>query len=109
MRRLVPSVGKISYNPFVKAIGNAIASALSLPFPELKELPPNHLRIRIGVGNRLLANHIHFLEMGNGVWLDFLARQLCSANSDVVELGCGCGRIARPLKGAWFNGYIRRC
>jgi SAM-dependent methyltransferase len=104
VRKLIPSVGKVSYNPLVKMVGNAIASALSLPFPELKELPPNHLRIRIGVGNRILANHVHFLEMGSGAWLDFLARQLCTASSDVVELGCGCGRIARPLKGAWFKG-----
>jgi SAM-dependent methyltransferase len=104
IRRLVPSIGKISYNPLTKTIGDAIASALGLPFPELRELPPNHLRIRIGVGNRVLANHIHFLEMGNGAWLDFLSKGYCSSTSDVVELGCGCGRIARPLKGDWFQG-----
>jgi SAM-dependent methyltransferase len=104
IRKLVPSVGKISYNPVTRTVGNVIASALSLPFAELRQLPPNHLRIRIGVGNRILANHVHFLEMGNGTWLDFLSKQYCTASSDVVELGCGCGRIAHPLRGEWFTG-----
>jgi SAM-dependent methyltransferase len=104
MRKLVPSVGKISYNPVINIVGDAVAFALSLPFPELRDLPPNHLRIRIGVGNRVLTNHVHFVEMGNGIWLDFISKQYCSSTSDVVELGCGCGRIARPLKGSWFQG-----
>jgi len=57
-RKFVPSVARISYNPVVKMAGNAIAGLLSLPFTELRGLPPNHLRIRIGVGNRILANHV---------------------------------------------------
>jgi hypothetical protein len=54
-RKFVPSVARISYNPVVKMAGNAIAGLLSLPFTELRGLPPNHLRIRIGIGNRFLA------------------------------------------------------
>lgn len=103
-RRFVPSVGKASYNPFVKITGNTVSSVLSLPFPELRHLPPNHLRIRIGVENRILNNHVHFLEMGSGFWLNFFSHQYCNYRSDVVELGCGCGRIAWPLKGDWFEG-----
>ena len=104
IRRCAPSVAKISYAPILGLALDAIASALALPFRELRDIPPNHLRIRIGVGNRVIANHVHFLEMGSGVWMDFLSRQYCTFNSDIVELGCGCGRIARPLKGAWFQG-----
>jgi hypothetical protein len=104
IRSVVPSVSRISYEPMLGRALDAIASALALPFPELRDLPPNHMRIRIGVENRLLANHIHFIEMGNSVWLDFLSRGYCTFTSDVVELGCGCGRIARALKGAWFQG-----
>jgi SAM-dependent methyltransferase len=107
IRKLVPSVARSSYNPIVNWVGDTFASALSFPFPELRQLPPNHLRIRIGVGNRILANHVHFIEMGNWYWLEFLSRQYCTSTSDIVELGCGCGRIARPLKGEWFQGtYI---
>jgi SAM-dependent methyltransferase len=104
IRRLIPSVGKMSYNPIVKVVGNAFSNIFSLPFAELTDLPPNHLRIRIGVGNRVLANHVHFLQMGSGIWLYFLSRQYCTFGSDVVELGCGCGRIAYPLTGDWFEG-----
>jgi SAM-dependent methyltransferase len=104
VRKFIPSVGKMSYNPIVRAVGDKFAYILSLPFSELQDLPPNHLRIRIGVGNRIFANHVHFLQMGSYLWLNFLSHQYCGFNSDVVELGCGCGRVAYPLKADWFKG-----
>jgi SAM-dependent methyltransferase len=103
-RKFVPSVARISYNPVVKLACNALAGLISLPFAELRDLPPNHLRIRVGVGNGIVTNHIHYLQMGSNFWHYFLSRQYCDFSSDVVELGCGCGRIAYPLKGAWFTG-----
>ncbi len=107
-RKFVPSIAKLSYNPFAKAAGNAIAKILALPFPELRNLPPNHLRLRIGVGNRIFNGHVDFIEAGSRCWLLFLSRNYCTLNSDVVELGCGCGRIARALRdpwwGPWFEG-----
>jgi SAM-dependent methyltransferase len=96
-RKVIPSVGKLSYNPIVKVIGDSISDVIALPFAELRDLPANHLRIRIGVGNRIFANHVHFVQMGSDIWY-------CAFNSDIVELGCGCGRIAYPLKGQWFEG-----
>jgi SAM-dependent methyltransferase len=104
VRRVIPSVGKLSYNPIAKSITDTVDAILSLPFSEFRELPPNHLRLRIGVGNRVFANHAQFLAMGTGTWLDFLSKQYCHSASDIIELGCGCGRIAHPLKGAWFHG-----
>jgi SAM-dependent methyltransferase len=104
LRKFLPSVAIASYNPIVRIAGDAIANMLAIPFRELRDLPPNHLRIRVGVGNRILGNHVHFLEMGRKFWLEFLSRQYCKFDSDVVELGCGCGRIARPLKDSWFEG-----
>ena len=107
-RRFVPSVAKLSYNPFVKAAGNGIAGMLALAFPELRDLPPNHLRIRIGAGNRIFNDHVDFIETGSRCWLAFLSRKYCTSSSDVVELGCGCGRIARalnePRRDSWFEG-----
>jgi SAM-dependent methyltransferase len=107
-RRFAPSVAKLSYNPFVKIGGNAIAGMLALPFPELRRLPPNHLRLRVGAGNRLLNGHVDFIEAGSRCWLTFLSRKYCTSSSDVVELGCGCGRLARALRdpwwGPWFEG-----
>jgi SAM-dependent methyltransferase len=107
-RKLVPSVAKLSYNPVVKIAGNAIARMLARPFPDLQDLPPNHLRIRVGTGNRILNGHIDFIRAGNELWLTFLSRKYCTSGSDVVELGCGCGRLARPLRdppwSPWFEG-----
>ena len=106
-RKFVPSVAKVSYNPVVATVSDALSGVLALPFPELSDLPPNHLRIRIGAGNRILNNHVLFIETSGHCWLTFLARQYCTSSSDVVELGCGCGRVARALRQNWFQGtYI---
>ncbi len=104
LRKFVPSVARLSYNPVFKIAGDAIARALARPFPELRELPPNHLCIRIGCGNRIFNNQVMFLKAGSDCWLTFLSRKYCTSTSDVVELGCGCGRIARALKEPWFEG-----
>jgi SAM-dependent methyltransferase len=104
LRKFLPSVARLSYNPFFKIGGDAIARALALPFPELRDLPPNHLCIRIGCGNRIFNSHVMFIKASSDCWLTFLSRNYCTSNSDVVELGCGCGRIARALKEPWFQG-----
>lgn len=88
--------------------GDAIARVLAQPFPELHDLPPNHLCVRIGSGNRIFNGHVIFIQAGNQSWLTFLSRKYCTSSSDVVELGCGCGRLARPLRdppwAPWFAG-----
>jgi SAM-dependent methyltransferase len=105
-RKFVPSVAKLSYNPFLKVAGNAIARMLALPFPELRDLPPNHLRIRIGSGNHIFNGHVGFIEASSRCWFVFLSRGYCTSTSDVVELGCGCGRIARALTDPWWDPWF---
>jgi cyclopropane fatty-acyl-phospholipid synthase-like methyltransferase len=100
----VPSVAKASYNPVIKSVSNGVAATLSLPFPELHELPPNHLRIRTGAGNQIFNNHVNFILKSGQCWLSFLSRNYCTSESDIVELGCGCGGIARALVDPWFEG-----
>jgi SAM-dependent methyltransferase len=106
-RRWVPSVAKLSYNPVVRAAGDAIARILALPFPELGDLPPNHLRIRVGAGNRIFNDHVDFILTGSRCWLTFLSQEYCTAKSDVVELGCGCGRIAQSLREPWWDPWFQ--
>jgi SAM-dependent methyltransferase len=103
-RKLVPSTAYLSYNPIFRLIGDNISRISDLFFPELKNLPPNHLRVRIGVGSRLFFNQFFFLEMGTHFWLKWLSSGYVKANSEVVEIGCGCGRIAHPLREDWFKG-----
>jgi hypothetical protein len=69
----------------------------------VRELPPNHLRIRIGTGNRIFNNHVNFIQKSERLWLTFLSREYCTSRADVVELGCGCGGIARALRNPWFD------
>jgi SAM-dependent methyltransferase len=107
LRKFAPSVAKLSYNPILKIAGDSIARVLARPFPELRDLPPNHLCIRVGSGNRIVNGHINFIKTSSDCWLTFLSRNYCTSRSHVVELGCGCGRVARVLKDLWFEGtYI---
>ena len=60
LRKLFPSTSKLTFNPLFRAAVNAFDAVPRLMFPEFRSLPPNHLRIRIGVGNRILNNQTHF-------------------------------------------------
>ena len=105
-RKFVPSVARLSYNSVIKAGGDAIARVLALPFPELRDLPPNHLRIRVGSGNHIFNGHVDFIQTSSRCWLTFFSRNYCTPRSDVVELGCGCGRIARDLNEPWCDPWF---
>jgi SAM-dependent methyltransferase len=100
----VPSVAVVSYNRLFALACDVIATILSWPFKDLRDLPPNHLRLRVGSGNQLFANHFTFIQAGNHCLIKFLSRKYCTPKSDVVELGCGCGRIARAFRDSWFEG-----
>lgn len=103
-RKFVPSTARLSYNPFLNLIGDFIANILGSPFSEWRDLPPNHLRVRVGVGNKLINNHAFFAAIGANHWVHWLSRSYCNFKSDIVEIGCGCGRIARTLNEPWFEG-----
>jgi SAM-dependent methyltransferase len=72
--------------------------AISLPFPEFRNIPPNRYRIRVGVGNQLFFNQPHFIRYGLETWLEFFSRSLVTTSSHIVDIGCGCGRAAYGLR-----------
>ncbi len=104
VRKLYPSNSLLSYNPVFKVAGNAIANLLGAPFPEFRDLPPNHLRVRVGVGTKIVNNHAHHLQIGSQFWIECFARGYLTASADIMEIGCGCGRIAAHLKADYFSG-----
>jgi SAM-dependent methyltransferase len=104
IRAFIPSSAKLSYNPAFRVLGDAISGIPSILYPEFRGLPPNHLRVRVGVGNNLLFNQAYHLQTGAGFWLSWLSARYVGANSDILEIGCGCGRIAHHLRGDWFVG-----
>jgi SAM-dependent methyltransferase len=60
--------------------------------------------VRVGVGNKLLFNQAYHLQVGAGFWLNWFSAGYVRTNSDILEIGCGCGRIAHHLRGDWFAG-----
>ena len=109
IRPFIPTTAMLSYNPVFRVLGDVLSEIPSLLYPEFRGLPPNHLRVRVGVGNKLLFNQVYHLRVGAGFWLSWLSSCYVKANSDILEIGCGCGRIAHHLRGDWFAGsYVGR-
>jgi len=98
VRRLVPSAARLTYNPLFKVVVNSFDVLPRLAFREFAVLPPNHLRIRVGVGNRILGNQVQFVAQPIGFWLHFMQAGICRLDSTIVDIGCGCGRYAQFLR-----------
>ena len=67
-------------------------------------MPPNRLRIRIGAGNRLLGNQLAHRTMGVPFWLGVIERGDANFSSNILDLGCGCGRFASCLQRSDYCG-----
>ncbi len=53
--------------------------------------------MRIGVGNRILRNHRYFIDSGKNIVRELTEKEYLNPESQVLELGCGCGRTATAL------------
>jgi SAM-dependent methyltransferase len=104
IRKLFPSTSRLTFNPLFKATVNAFDVLPRLVWPEFRDLPPNHLRIRIGVGNRILNNQTHFLVHARDFWMFVFTQRLADASSNVLDIGSGCGRWAHWLRDYNFRG-----
>jgi len=104
IRRLFPSTSRLTFNPLFKAAVNAFDVLPRLVWPEFRDLPPNHLRIRIGVGNRILNNQTHFLVHARDFWMFVFTEGLANAKSNILDIGSGCGRLAHWLRDYNFRG-----
>jgi SAM-dependent methyltransferase len=98
LRRLLPSTALLTQSRVTALSLDALGTALALPFPEFRELPPNRLRVRVGVSNRVLANHSQFVAYGAQSCIHIFARGYARHDSHILDLGCGCGRVALCLK-----------
>jgi SAM-dependent methyltransferase len=104
IRRLFPSTSLLTFNPLVRA-GLAVSDILPrIVFPEFRSLPPNALRVRIGVGNRLFNNQPHFLVHARDFWMFVFSEGLANMNSNILDIGVGCGRWAYWLRDYNFRG-----
>ena len=104
LRKLFPSTSKLTFNPLFRAVVNAADVIPRLVFPEFRALPPNHLRIRGGVGNRILNNQTHFLVHARDFWMFVFCEGIADMQSDILDIGVGCGRWAHWLRDYNFRG-----
>lgn len=105
LRRIVPSVPRLSHHRLLMLPLDALDALLRLPYSELRGLPPNRFRIRVGVGNRLLGNAVHYRTFAYNFWLDAFVTGLVGPSSDILDVGCGCGRFAMPLRDFSYHGH----
>jgi SAM-dependent methyltransferase len=102
LRRLIPAVPVLSRMPGMGVL-DFIDRLTSLPFKEAQGIPPNRYRIRIGVGNRILFNQFGYTYQGVDFWLYVFAQGMANLSSQIVDIGCGCGRYAMPLSRFGFG------
>jgi SAM-dependent methyltransferase len=98
LRRLVPSGARLTYNPVFKIAVNAADWPVRRFFPEFRALPPNHLRIRVGVRNAVFRNQLNHLISPARFWMFAFANDWCDLDSTIIDIGCGCGRYAASLR-----------
>jgi 2-polyprenyl-3-methyl-5-hydroxy-6-metoxy-1,4-benzoquinol methylase len=104
LRKLFPSTSKLTFNPLFRAAVNAGDVVPRLIFPEFRTLPPNHLRIRVGVGNRIFNNQTHFLVHARDFWMFALSEGIVNLKSNILDIGVGCGRWAHWMRDCNFRG-----
>src|SRR5260370_18419416 len=103
IRRVIPSASRLTYNPIFKAVVASFDLLPKLVYEELSRIPPNHMRIRVGVGNRIFASQVIFVTGPKDFWMHAFHSGLCRLDSTIVDIGCGCGRYAHPLRDYRFK------
>ncbi|HTT33678.1 MAG TPA: class I SAM-dependent methyltransferase [Methylomirabilota bacterium] len=103
VRRAIPSASRLTYNPIFKAVVDLFDWIPKLLFDEFSNIPPNHMRIRVGVGNRIFTNQVSYVSGGANFWMHVFHSGLCRLDSTIVDIGCGCGRYAHYLRDYRFK------
>jgi SAM-dependent methyltransferase len=103
IRRVIPSTARLTYNPLFKVLINSLDLLPNCMYEEFSRIPPNHMRVRVGVGNRIFANQIFYLNEARDFWTHAFHAGLFRLDSTIVDIGCGCGRFAHPLRDYQFK------
>jgi SAM-dependent methyltransferase len=105
IRRVVPSTSMLTYHPVARRVLDAFDVVPNMVYKEFRELPPNHLRVRVGVSNRLFANQVHHLRQGVQRWMNWFENGWVTMDSNIIDLGVGCGRYAQHFKNLSYYGH----
>ncbi|MHC5112814.1 MAG: class I SAM-dependent methyltransferase [Planctomycetota bacterium] len=109
IRRLVPSTAVLSRNRLLMWPLDLLDAVLCRLLGD-RLLPPNRLRVRVGVNNRILFNQLHHRGQPVNFWIDTIGGGYAGLDSDILDVGCGCGRFAAVLAGHphWSSAYRGR-
>jgi SAM-dependent methyltransferase len=106
LRRLFPSASRLTFNPVAKLILDASDLPARLIWKEYRNIPPNHMRVRVGVGNRIFNNQTIYTQFATNYWLSAFANGHVALDSTIVDIGVGSGRYAHILRD--FRCYQER-
>ena len=102
-RKLVPSVARLTYQQPFKFLLQVSDLPMRLAYPEARQLPPNPLRVRVGVRNRIVFNELYYFNVARNFWLNAIWSGLIKPDANIVDIGCGCGRFAHHLRDYSFG------
>lgn len=97
LRRFVPSGALLTFNPIFKLALNVADRIPTTVVKGFRGLPPAHLRMRVGVGDQIVSNHLQFYYSSH-FWMLAMSEGWVKLDSNIVDLGCGCGRYAHHLR-----------
>lgn len=103
LRKAIPSGASLTFNPVAKAALGLADLPFRLFVRDFRHFPPAHLRLRVGVGDRIVDNHTQFMYCAH-YWMAAMDRGWVTFKSDILDLGCGCGRYAMHLRDIDFIG-----
>ena len=69
IRRYVPSVSMLTYRSWFRWLSRLADFLPKVVWREFRSLPPNELRARVGVGNRIFTNQVMHIRQGYDFWL----------------------------------------
>lgn len=98
IRKYVPSVSTLTYSRLFRLVSRLTDLLPRMVWKEFRALPPNELRCRVGVGNRLFTNQVLHIRQGYDFWLHAASNGWFDFSSDIVEIGVGCGRRAFHIR-----------
>lgn len=97
LRRFLPSGALLTFNPAFKLALNTADLWPKFVVSGFRALPPAHLRMRVGVGDQILSNHLQFYYSSH-FWMLAMAEGWVKLDSNIVDIGSGCGRYAHHMR-----------
>jgi SAM-dependent methyltransferase len=100
VRKLIPSTVLIARNPLFSAASHVVDATYGR-YAEWRtgvKMPPLRYIVRTGVGNNILFPHLYYATAGHKVWQYFFSEGLANLESNIVDIGCGCGKSAAALR-----------